>query len=204
MALGKKLGHFLSPPGVGRASRVYPGARPPLGPEPHSLGSPHQAYPHGWFYPHQPSLFCLSVCLSVLARLQEEIQLREEAENNLAAFRAVSPLWSPSSFTPSDPRGPWSPSALPGLLVTLSLSLDHSQDVDAATLARIDLERRIESLNEEIVFLKKVHEEVCLQPSSSRSLDSSRSSWKGGGAVQGWGMRGGGVRVPCGWGLAEP
>jgi desmin len=32
--------------------------------------------------------------------------------------------------------------------------------VDAATLARIDLERRIESLNEEIAFLKKVHEEV--------------------------------------------
>lgn len=55
------------------------------------------------------------------AKLQEEIQLREEAENNLAAFRA---------------------------------------DVDAATLARIDLERRIESLNEEIAFLKKVHEEV--------------------------------------------
>ncbi|XP_035295140.1 desmin isoform X6 [Cricetulus griseus] len=54
------------------------------------------------------------------AKLQEEIQLREEAENNLAAFRA---------------------------------------DVDAATLARIDLERRIESLNEEIAFLKKVHEE---------------------------------------------
>lgn len=34
------------------------------------------------------------------------------------------------------------------------------QDVDAATLARIDLERRIESLQEEIAFLKKVHEEV--------------------------------------------
>ncbi|KAG8520858.1 Desmin [Galemys pyrenaicus] len=62
------------------------------------------------------------------AKLQEEIQLREEAENNLAAFRA---------------------------------------DVDAATLARIDLERRIESLNEEIAFLKKVHEEGVgrLQPS---------------------------------------
>ncbi|CAM4532451.1 unnamed protein product [Lepidochelys kempii] len=53
-------------------------------------------------------------------RLQEEIQLKEEAENNLAAFRA---------------------------------------DVDAATLARIDLERRIEALQEEIAFLKKVHEE---------------------------------------------
>ncbi|XP_050967679.1 desmin b [Labeo rohita] len=54
------------------------------------------------------------------ARLQEEIALREEAENNLAAFRA---------------------------------------DVDAATLARLDLERRIETLQEEIAFLKKIHEE---------------------------------------------
>ncbi|XP_065269867.1 desmin isoform X4 [Emys orbicularis] len=53
-------------------------------------------------------------------RLQEEIHLKEEAENNLAAFRA---------------------------------------DVDAATLSRIDLERRIEALQEEIAFLKKVHEE---------------------------------------------
>ncbi|ELK17176.1 Desmin [Pteropus alecto] len=65
------------------------------------------------------------------AKLQEEIQLKEEAENNLAAFRGV----------------------------TLFLLFDLPQDVDAATLARIDLERRIESLNEEIAFLKKVHEE---------------------------------------------
>lgn len=34
------------------------------------------------------------------------------------------------------------------------------QDVDNATLARLDLERRIESLQEEIAFLKKIHEEV--------------------------------------------
>ncbi|KAK5847481.1 hypothetical protein PBY51_016603 [Eleginops maclovinus] len=53
-------------------------------------------------------------------RLQEEIIQREEAENNLAAFRA---------------------------------------DVDAATLARLDLERRIETLQEEIAFLKRIHEE---------------------------------------------
>ncbi|MEQ2264361.1 hypothetical protein XENORESO_002327, partial [Xenotaenia resolanae] len=32
-------------------------------------------------------------------------------------------------------------------------------DVDSATLARLDLERRIESLQEEIAFLKKIHEE---------------------------------------------
>ncbi|XP_054470826.1 desmin a isoform X5 [Anoplopoma fimbria] len=53
-------------------------------------------------------------------RLQEEIHQKEEAENNLSAFRA---------------------------------------DVDNATLARLDLERRIESLQEEIGFLKKIHEE---------------------------------------------
>ncbi|KAJ4920564.1 hypothetical protein JOQ06_022125 [Pogonophryne albipinna] len=53
-------------------------------------------------------------------RLQEEMIQREEAENNLAAFRA---------------------------------------DVDAATLARLDLERRIETLQEEIAFLKRIHEE---------------------------------------------
>ncbi|XP_078085415.1 desmin-like [Mustelus asterias] len=53
-------------------------------------------------------------------RLHDEIQLKEEAENNLSAFR---------------------------------------HDVDAATLARLDLERRIEALQEEIAFLKKVHEE---------------------------------------------
>ncbi|XP_059199399.1 desmin a isoform X2 [Centropristis striata] len=52
-------------------------------------------------------------------RLQEEIHQKEEAENNLSAFR----------------------------------------DVDNATLARLDLERRIESLQEEIAFLKKIHEE---------------------------------------------
>ncbi|XP_071381876.1 desmin a isoform X2 [Centroberyx affinis] len=56
-------------------------------------------------------------------RLQEEVQQKEEAENNLSAFRA---------------------------------------DVDNATLARLDLERRIESLQEEIAFLKKIHEEDLL------------------------------------------
>ena len=39
-------------------------------------------------------------------------------------------------------------------------STDPPQDVDAATLARLDLERRIETLQEEIAFLKKIHEEV--------------------------------------------
>ncbi|KAH0621209.1 hypothetical protein JD844_022282 [Phrynosoma platyrhinos] len=71
-------------------------------------------------------------------RLQEEIHLKEEAENNLAAFRA---------------------------------------DVDAATLARIDLERRIESLQEEIAFLKKVHEEVSdLTQAANKNNDALRQA----------------------------
>lgn len=40
------------------------------------------------------------------------------------------------------------------------LNIFIKQDVDAATLARLDLERRIETLQEEIAFLKKIHEEV--------------------------------------------
>ncbi|KAK2500173.1 hypothetical protein MC885_015665 [Smutsia gigantea] len=53
-------------------------------------------------------------------RLQDETNLRLEAENNLAAYR---------------------------------------QEADEATLARLDLERKVESLEEEIRFLRKVHEE---------------------------------------------
>ncbi|NXP47011.1 VIME protein, partial [Heliornis fulica] len=40
------------------------------------------------------------------------------------------------------------------LLIILS-----AQDVDNASLARLDLERKVESLQEEIVFLKKLHDE---------------------------------------------
>lgn len=36
------------------------------------------------------------------------------------------------------------------------------QDVDSAALARLDLERKIESLQEEINFLKKLHDEVSI------------------------------------------
>ncbi len=36
----------------------------------------------------------------------------------------------------------------------------HPQDVDNASLARLDLERKVESLQEEIAFLKKIHDEV--------------------------------------------
>lgn len=34
------------------------------------------------------------------------------------------------------------------------------QEADEATLARLDLERKIQSLEEEIRFLRKIHEEV--------------------------------------------
>ncbi|XP_064166496.1 desmin a [Anguilla rostrata] len=84
-------------------------------------------------------------------RLQEEILQKDEAENNLAAFRA---------------------------------------DVDAATLARLDLERRIETLQEEIAFLKRIHEEVLLrvqayslgwhvQPDLTAALRDIRAQYEG-------------------------
>ena len=38
--------------------------------------------------------------------------------------------------------------------------LFSKQDVDNASLARLDLERKVESLQEEIAFLKKLHDEV--------------------------------------------
>lgn len=44
--------------------------------------------------------------------------------------------------------------------VRLLIILLSDQDVDNASLARLDLERKVESLQEEIVFLKKLHDEV--------------------------------------------
>lgn len=43
-----------------------------------------------------------------------------------------------------------------------SLHVTWWQDVDAAALARLDLERRVGSLQDEVAFLQKVHEEVTL------------------------------------------
>ncbi|CAJ1051753.1 LOW QUALITY PROTEIN: peripherin [Xyrichtys novacula] len=56
----------------------------------------------------------------VKQRLEDEVQKRVDAENNLTAFR---------------------------------------KDVDDATLSRLELERKIESLMDEIEFLKKLHDE---------------------------------------------
>lgn len=39
-----------------------------------------------------------------------------------------------------------------------------TKDVDDATLSRLELERKIESLMDEIEFLKKLHEEVTRVP----------------------------------------
>ncbi len=41
------------------------------------------------------------------------------------------------------------------------------QDVDNAALARVDLERKVESLQDELAFLKKLHDEVRYTASSS-------------------------------------
>lgn len=44
------------------------------------------------------------------------------------------------------------------------------QEADEATLARLDLERKIESLEEEIQFLRKIHEEVMLEQRDERTI----------------------------------
>ena len=44
--------------------------------------------------------------------------------------------------------------------VTLLGVIVTTQDVDNAALARLDLERKVESLQDEINFLKKLHDEV--------------------------------------------
>lgn len=47
----------------------------------------------------------------------------------------------------------------PSQVTLLTVSV-MAQDVDNAALARLDLERKVESLQDEINFLKKLHDEV--------------------------------------------
>lgn len=98
VAVGQKLGHFLFPPWVGGASCLYPTASPSFPVRSPLPEQPQVSHLQGQFYP-PPTV--LSICPP---RLQEEIQLKEEAENNLAAFRGVSSLWSHSSLTSLFPR----------------------------------------------------------------------------------------------------
>ncbi|KAK7938743.1 hypothetical protein WMY93_002069 [Mugilogobius chulae] len=71
-------------------------------------------------------------------RLQDEMALRQEAENSLGAFR---------------------------------------QDVDEAALSRVQLERRIEALQDEINFLKKVHDEFAdLTDAANRNAEALRQA----------------------------
>lgn len=114
------------------------------------------------------------------ARLEEEARKREDAEHNLVLFRKVSgghveshhPICTPSS----DSRGGGISGlgeATPCLRGRLAFPLPEepsfllnplpfprTKDVDDATLSRLELERKIESLMDEIEFLKKLHEEV--------------------------------------------
>ncbi|XP_032348642.1 peripherin isoform X1 [Camelus ferus] len=66
-------------------------------------------------------------------RLEEETRKREDAEHNLVLFRKPLPALNPYCHP--------------------------MKDVDDATLSRLELERKIESLMDEIEFLKKLHEE---------------------------------------------
>lgn len=53
-------------------------------------------------------------------------------------------------------------------------ALSPLQEADEATMARLDLERKIESLEEEIQFLRKVHEEV--RPGGTREAKQESSN----------------------------
>lgn len=52
-----------------------------------------------------------------------------------------------------------------------------TKDVDDATLARLELERKIESLMDEIEFLKKLHDEVGI-PGCQGRLQRDIGGWR--------------------------
>ncbi|KAB1269820.1 Peripherin [Camelus dromedarius] len=87
-------------------------------------------------------------------RLEEETRKREDAEHNLVLFRKGGDQMPPKA----DREG----QALPRPkqpLPALNPYCHPMKDVDDATLSRLELERKIESLMDEIEFLKKLHEE---------------------------------------------
>ncbi len=96
------------------------------------------------------------------SRLQDETALRKEAENNLSTFRQVR-----STPFPSHSR----------IMNKLSYFCHEFyfwlQDLDEAALNRVQLERKIDALQDEINFLKKVHEEVCYLSHSLHTIPPS-------------------------------
>ncbi|EPQ14625.1 Peripherin [Myotis brandtii] len=89
------------------------------------------------------------------SRLEDETHKREDAEHNLVLFRKGSICGCGEAIRSLQRLFPVLSS--PSLL--LNPYCYPMKDVDDATLARLELERKIESLMDEIEFLKKLHEE---------------------------------------------
>lgn len=91
----------------------------------------------------------------------DETQKREDAEKSLVLFRKVREpgILLPESSSPITPGGTSRILPNPSTL-SWSSSRPLPQDVDHATLSRLELERKVELLMDEIGFLKKLHEEV--------------------------------------------
>lgn len=112
-----------------------------------------------------PELPELPVLFS-LARFPDDVSQKSEGVGRSATswpFQEHTVKWQLSSFPYSVKLCSFNEDQPLESIITAEVMLLFSlplQDVDAATLARLDLERRIESLQEEIAFLKKVHEEV--------------------------------------------
>uniref|UniRef100_A0AAZ3R7I0 IF rod domain-containing protein n=1 Tax=Oncorhynchus tshawytscha TaxID=74940 RepID=A0AAZ3R7I0_ONCTS len=84
-------------------------------------------------------------------KLQEEMMQREESDSTMQSFRGNT-----------DQKK----TILRGLTISDGVDRYSKQtflDVDNAALSRLDLERKVESLQEEINFLKKLHDEELLE-----------------------------------------